>query len=376
MFTSISQSWRCSKYVPLATSPTTEDPEAQPGSLHNRYAKSRLCEVVLMPDRPRRRDILHSLPLQVLNRPRLLIFTPLILLPILYLLISSKFGPGAHRIPLSDNPYFYTGEVWEHNDLVSAKLDRCASLGLLRNTSLPLAPHEQLSADEEGELIAQGCGTNETTVIVLSSIFFAEAFKGINTAGEAIYAQSIMSSLNALSYSFVFSSLGWWNHDMRKSMELFHKHRWNTRMILADPEQVDVCWNQEDQKCLKTMENPEGIEAWRLLSFWYWDECVLDNQSRSCKLIWLQQSTKPSRRWIHTLSLSSKRQPFPLLLDRTDLSSTPIPCTRGSITSSPSVPPRQTGPISLRHAQVLLDHSLPCQSSVESRYPSGRGYEQ
>lgn len=59
---------------------------------------------------------------------------------------------------------------------------------------------------------------------------------------------------------------------MRKTVELWHKHRWNVRMVLADPEQVDVCWKLTDQKCLKTENNLEGIEAWRLLAFWYWDE--------------------------------------------------------------------------------------------------------
>jgi hypothetical protein len=70
----------------------------------------------------------------------------------------------------------------------------------------------------------------------------------------------------------MFSSLGWWNHDMRKTSEIFHKHRRNVRAVLADPEQVDVCWHLTDQECVKTEENPDGIEAWRLLSFWYWDE--------------------------------------------------------------------------------------------------------
>jgi hypothetical protein len=59
---------------------------------------------------------------------------------------------------------------------------------------------------------------------------------------------------------------------MRKSVELWHKLRWNVRAVLADPDQVELCWKSENQGCLKTKGNPEGIEAWRLLALWYWDE--------------------------------------------------------------------------------------------------------
>lgn len=185
---------------------------------------------------------------------------------------SGDGGGGGDPLHPGDNPYFHTGDVWEHNDAIAARLERCSSLGLLRNTSLPIPANERLSAEEEGELVAQGCGTNETTVIILASLWFAEAFAGTSTAGETIYAQSVISALNANNYAYVFASLGWYNADMRKAVELWHKHRWNVRMVIGDPEQIDVCYRYEDQKCLKTGENMEGIEAWRLLSLWYWDE--------------------------------------------------------------------------------------------------------
>ncbi|ODN76400.1 hypothetical protein L198_08084 [Cryptococcus wingfieldii CBS 7118] len=169
----------------------------------------------------------------------------------------------------SENEHFFTGDIWAHNDLVAAKLERCASLGLLRNTSRPL--HQRLSDEEELELQREGCGTNETTVVILSSLWFAESFQGHSPTGETVYAQSIISSLNALGYSYFFSSLGWWNSDMRKTTELWHKYGGNVRMVISDPGQLDLCWNDEGQKCLKTEENPEGIPAWRMLAFWYWD---------------------------------------------------------------------------------------------------------
>lgn len=204
-----------------------------------------------------------------LTKTRLLILVPLLTLPIIFHLFFTSLLRPSSPTGVDDNPYFFTGDVWKHNDLISARLAQCAELGLLRNTSLPTA---ELPAEDEAVLIAQGCGTNQTTIVILSSIYFAEAFKGENTAGEVIYAQSVISTLNAYNYAYVFSSLGWWNNDMSKTMELWKEHRWNVRMIMGDPEQVDICWNNPDQACLKTQENPDGIEAWRLMTFWYWDE--------------------------------------------------------------------------------------------------------
>lgn len=165
------------------------------------------------------------------------------------------------------NPYFETGGIWDHNDEVSARLDRCASLGLLRNTSLPLPP---LPHEEEQALIAEGCGTNETTIILLATLWASEAYSGRPPAGEVVYAQSVIQTLNANNYGFMFSNLGWWNYDMAKTVEIWKKHRWNIRFVMVDPRQAEQCWKHE--ACLKTDTNLDGIEAWRLLSFWYWDE--------------------------------------------------------------------------------------------------------
>jgi hypothetical protein len=167
----------------------------------------------------------------------------------------------------SKNPYFTPGKIWDHNDEVTARLDRCASLGLLRNTSLPLPP---LSEEEEQAHIAEGCGTNETTIVVLASLWTSEAYKESNPTGEVIYAQSVLQTLNANNYAYMFSNLGWNNYEMYKTMEVWRRHRWNVRFVLLDPLQAESCWM--DEKCLKTDTNPDGIEAWRLLSFWYWDE--------------------------------------------------------------------------------------------------------
>lgn len=208
---------------------------------------------------------------KVFGLPRVLVLAlsagTLVLVFALFSLPGSPPPPPPVELIPADNPYFTPGKIWDHNDEVTARLDRCASLGLLRNTSLPLPP---LPEEEERALIAEGCGTNETTIVILASLWPSEAYRAASPTGEVIYAQSVIQTLNANNYAYMFSNLGWNNYQMYKTMEVFNRHRWNVRFVLLDPLQADACWKGET--CLKTETNPDGIEAWRLLSFWYWDE--------------------------------------------------------------------------------------------------------
>ncbi|WRT69874.1 uncharacterized protein IL334_006865 [Kwoniella shivajii] len=298
-------------YLPLATSPLGADDDD--AFTHKEQSSRRSGRRLPFP--------FNKVPSSIRSIQRLLLitllFVPLSIL-IVYLgrhIFSPRHDPVV-SIPIQDNPYFYTGDVWQHNDQVAARLDKCSSMGLLRNTSVPFQPHETLSEDEERELVSQGCGTNQTTIIILSSLWFAEAFAGTSTAGETIYAQSVISTLNALNYSYVFASLGWYNADMRKTVELWHKHRWNVRMVLTDPDQMDVCYTNKDQKCLKTEENSDGIESWRLLTFWYWDDSAnpLGNQftlspSPRNDNYFLSYSIEPTCRRLPSLPMSLRHDP-------------------------------------------------------------------
>jgi hypothetical protein len=200
-----------------------------------------------------------------LTRLRMLVLIPLLALPVLYHVLFTRLGSSFHE-PLRDNPYFHTGDVIKHNNQVSANMARCRALDLLRDTA---SPPESLSMEAEEERIEQGCGTNQTTVVILASGWFAEAFKGDDYSPETIYAQSAISTLNAHGYSYVFSSTEKGDFNVSKTVELWEEFRENVRMIWADPEVVDECWNEESQSCLKTAENPEGIEAWRMMTFAY-----------------------------------------------------------------------------------------------------------
>lgn len=57
---------------------------------------------------------------------------------------------------------------------------------------------------------------------------------------------------------------------MKKTIELYDRRPDRVKIVLADPEQVNECWN--NGHCVKTAPRPEGIPAWKLVSFWYWDE--------------------------------------------------------------------------------------------------------
>lgn len=83
-----------------------------------------------------------------------------------------------------------------------------------------------------------------------------------------------MNSLDELGYSYVFTSAGWFNHDMNPTLKVVNDWRGQVRAVIADPEQVEGCYGSYEREggCLRGEKNQEGVEGWRLLSFWYWDE--------------------------------------------------------------------------------------------------------
>jgi hypothetical protein len=198
------------------------------------------------------------------------LFLGLLALAVLTLVALYQLELGSSTSVLTraelDAGHFETGDVSAHNAYVSAHLDRCAALGLLRNTSLPHTPF----TGTESTYAKAGCGLNSTTLVILSSLYFAEAYGGA-TFGESIWAQSVMTSLNRWGYSYMFTSQGWWNPDMRHTIDIYHKYPGQVRAVLADPEQVVVCFGEQRWNCLRSAENPDGLEEWRLLGFNFWD---------------------------------------------------------------------------------------------------------
>ena len=122
----------------------------------------------------------------------------------------------------------------DHNRVVMERLDRCAELGLLRNTSLPQRLQPQNGAEEEPsrpewEYEEQGCGWNETTIVLLTDGWFQKAYEDADTSGECIFAQSIIASLNANHYAWLFGAAGRESFENFYMQELWQKYRWNIR---------------------------------------------------------------------------------------------------------------------------------------------------
>ena len=105
-------------YQPLATSPTVAD-----------VVESQQHKLPV-----RRRWHLRARPLLLLC-----LLGTCSLFGILYALFLRPSSYETIALKVTDNLYFQTGDVWTHNDQVAARLERCTSLGLLRNTSLPFS---------------------------------------------------------------------------------------------------------------------------------------------------------------------------------------------------------------------------------------------
>ena len=165
------------------------------------------------------------------------------------------------------NPYFSFGKIDEHNAKIAEKFEHCRSLGLLRNTSDPKDTADMIDTPEH---IAQGCSVNETTLLILSSVWFNYAFSHANEppVGEMVYSQSIISTLNYWGYSYVFTSYEFNEHEMDKTMASYEAYSGNVRAVWAHEEQVDWCFATPG--CIKQGENG-GIPAWHIFSVWWWD---------------------------------------------------------------------------------------------------------
>jgi hypothetical protein len=114
-------------------------------------------------------------------------------------------------VEVHENPYFHTGDIWKHNTEVDELMERCDQLFPVRGSESKeiedfgfgdIAKRdevdhwtiwERLSDAERAKREEAGCGRNQTTLIILPSLWFAEAYSGSAT-GEAVYAQSIVST--------------------------------------------------------------------------------------------------------------------------------------------------------------------------------------
>lgn len=58
---------------------------------------------------------------------------------------------------------------------------------------------------------------------------------------------------------------------MARTMEVYNKYRDQVRMVIADPEQVVNAFGAQRGQCIRSEDNPEGMDEWRFLGFNFWD---------------------------------------------------------------------------------------------------------
>ncbi|KAJ7598798.1 hypothetical protein C8J56DRAFT_1157886 [Mycena floridula] len=105
------------------------------------------------------------------------------------------------------------------------------------------------------------CRPNQTSIVLLSSHHFAESIEG-RTLGEDIWAASVLLSLQELGYTSMFCP----NND--ELIRIYPRFPELVKVIILEAERAEHCF--EDKKCIKHVERPLGIPAWKMLSFHFW----------------------------------------------------------------------------------------------------------
>ncbi|KAJ7129190.1 hypothetical protein C8R44DRAFT_732200 [Mycena epipterygia] len=108
------------------------------------------------------------------------------------------------------------------------------------------------------------CGQNQTKVVIVTSPEFIQIMQGGPIRSETIWAYSTRLALNNMGYSVLFSP------DMERALQLYHIFHDLVKSVISFPSQVNDCW--DNAECVRTSENPSGIPAWKLFSFYFWHE--------------------------------------------------------------------------------------------------------
>ncbi|KAJ7770925.1 hypothetical protein DFH07DRAFT_735138 [Mycena maculata] len=106
------------------------------------------------------------------------------------------------------------------------------------------------------------CAQNQTKVVIIPSDSFTGPVEGGDIGGEAIYAFSTLEALRNMGYSVFFA------HNTEAATQLYHMFGALVKMVLIEGSQVKDCF--ESETYVRSPENPAGIPAWRIFSFFFW----------------------------------------------------------------------------------------------------------
>ncbi|KAJ7594912.1 hypothetical protein C8J56DRAFT_927958 [Mycena floridula] len=105
------------------------------------------------------------------------------------------------------------------------------------------------------------CSPNQTSIVLLSSFHFPNSING-HTSGEDIWAASVILSLEELGYTSIFCP------DNEELIRVYPQFPELVKIIILEGERAGQCF--EDKNCIKHVERPLGIPAWKMLSFHFW----------------------------------------------------------------------------------------------------------
>ncbi|KAF7313104.1 hypothetical protein MKEN_00996300 [Mycena kentingensis (nom. inval.)] len=111
------------------------------------------------------------------------------------------------------------------------------------------------------------CAQNQSKVILLASYHFRGALSGWD-GGEDLWARSTIMSLESLGYTILYST----TPHLQRTVQLYQTLPNLISMVLLDVGDMMTCFNDASALCVKTNDNPDGIPAWKMFTFNWWED--------------------------------------------------------------------------------------------------------
>jgi len=84
-------------------------------------------------------------------------------------------------------------------------------------------------------------------------------------SGEDMWARSTIQALRDMGYTFLYSS------SMGQTVQLYHMIPNLVKVVIMESDDTFVCF-EDEENCILSVANPEGIPAWKILSFHFWSD--------------------------------------------------------------------------------------------------------
>jgi len=110
--------------------------------------------------------------------------------------------------------------------------------------------------------LQENCKPNQDKVVILASYHFRGGLVGW-VGGEDIWAQSVMTALKKLGYTYLFAF---------ENDHVVRLHQMFPSLVIAifmENDKQEDCWKDEFN-CIKSEHNPYGVPIWKILTFHYW----------------------------------------------------------------------------------------------------------